>query len=875
MSTLSRLWNVLRPGRVEDDIDREMAFHLAERADQLRAEGLSEGDAIRRARLRFGNVAVQAERTRDVDVALWADAAHRNLRYAVRTLARAPGFTATVVLTLALGIGANAAVFSALDAVILRPLPFPEADRLMRIAQVQDRTSETAIAPVRLEDWNRRSTAFTAISGYLVEDASDTAGDLPERVRRAFVTPRFIETWGVPPAIGRPFTAGEHRFGGPAAVLVSDRYWARRFNRAPDVLSRSVRIGSSATPIVGVMPPSFLFPDREVDLWFPATVDAPFAQSRQATWFTGIGRLAPGVTLEQGRADLAAVQGRLAVEHPKTDAHVGVLIEPLKTSTINDVGRSLWLLFGAVTVVLLIACTNIAALLLSRATHRLHEISIRLSLGASRAAVAGQLLTEAAVLAAAGGALGLLVAAGAAAWLRSAAADLPRIDEMALDGRMLLYSAATTILVAVLCGVLPAIRMARPGASALPTDDRRTQVSGRQRLQWLLVGTQVALSVALLAGAGLLVRSAHALSQVNPGFERTHLLTFRISGTWDETADYGALIARIDRTIEELRALPGVDAVATTGWSLPGVPTNWEARLELVEARTEPERRVVAEARGVSPEYFETMSIPLLAGEACRRSQPDGTTTPWAGSQVVVNRAFATRHLAGWPSPIGLHIKQPEFSAAPGRIVGVVGDARERGLHRTAVPTVYWCTSAPNPNPHFLVRTRGEPIAFAQAIRLRLKELEPHRSVYDIATLEERIDEAFTETRLRTILLAFFATTALLLASIGLYGTLSYIVRLRSREIGLRLALGAARGRIVRQFLWQGLRIVAVACACGLAISGVLTRLLAGMLYGVTPADPVTLSGVVGLVLAIAVLASLLPALRAAFVDPVRVLRES
>ncbi|RPI25201.1 MAG: ABC transporter permease, partial [Acidobacteria bacterium] len=308
MSWLQRLRNTFRPDRVRNEIDRELSFHIAERTDQLRADGMSEEEAARRARLQFGNLTVQRERTRDVDIALWAEALFRNVKYAVRTLSRSPGFTATTVLTLALGIGANSAVFSALDAVLLRPLPFPNADRLMRLIQVQETTAETNIAPIRLEDWNRLNTTFEAITGYGVEDASETSGDLPEKVRRAFVAPRFLEVWGVAPARGRGFAPSEHQAGGPLAVLISDRYWRRRFDADPNVLSKTVRIGSASFPVIGVMPAGFLFPDRSVDLWFPGTMSHQIAQFRAATWYIGIGRLKAGVTLEQARANLAAVQ---------------------------------------------------------------------------------------------------------------------------------------------------------------------------------------------------------------------------------------------------------------------------------------------------------------------------------------------------------------------------------------------------------------------------------------------------------------------------------------------------------------------------------------------------------------------------------------
>jgi predicted permease len=383
---LRRLRNTLWPRRVDDDIRREVAFHLAERVDDLRAAGLSDEDARRRARLQFGNVLLQAERTRDMDVSLAIEAWLRDVRYASRSLRRTPGFALTVVLTLALGIGANSAVFSALDTVLLKPLPFPNGDRLMELRQRLDNTAESNIAPVRLEEWQRMNTSFTAITGYYTGDVAETSGEYAERIKRALVAPRFMEVWGIQPAIGREFTLDDHRVGSPPAILVSHRYWRDRLGSDPNVLNRTVRIGSAAVPIVGVMPASFLFPDRSVDLWSPVALDANFAQARRAPWYLGIGRLKDGITVLQAQANLAAVQAQLGQIYGDIDAKIQPSVAPLKDTAVSSVRRSLWLLFGGVSVLLLITCTNIAALLLSRAAYRQHELSVRVSLGASQLA---------------------------------------------------------------------------------------------------------------------------------------------------------------------------------------------------------------------------------------------------------------------------------------------------------------------------------------------------------------------------------------------------------------------------------------------------------------------------------------------------------
>jgi putative ABC transport system permease protein len=862
MSWLRRLWNTIRPGRIERDIDREMAFHLAERIDDLRAQGLTHEHASRQARLQFGNLSLQADRTRDMDVSLWGDALLRDANYAVTSLGRTPGFTTAVVLTLALGIGANGAVFSAVNAVLLQPLPFPDGDRLMRIRQVQERSAEANIAPVRLEEWNRLNDTFASITGYYMEDVSDTSGEFPEKVRRAFVAPRFCEVWGVPPARGRCFTALEH-----SGALISDRYWRTRLGADPNVLNRQVRIGATAYPIVGVMPATFRFPDRAVDVWFQIGLDNKYAQSRRNTWYTGVGRLKPGVSVQQARANLTAVQAQLGQQYPDPDRTIGVEVVPLKTFTLGDVGQSLWLLFGGVSLVLLITCTNIAGLLLARSTHRHQEIAVRLSLGASRSRVAAQLLVETSLLSLAGAGVGLAVAGGATMTLRAAAADLPRMDEISIDWTVALYTLATAVVVTALCGVLPAIRAGRETTGRSLTESTRTQLSSRHSLQWLLVGAQVAMSVVLLAGAGLLVRSFQELGQVDAGFDPTHVLAFRVSGDFSETVNYDRLTARIDDTIDAVRALPGVEAAATSLF-LPGVPAEREQTFTFVEARGDVDRQLIAERRFVSPEYFETMKIPVLEGGLCARQRRDGPR------QVLINQAFRARYLSDWPSPIGLHLAASANLDEAARIVAVTADARDRGVDRDPVPTVYSCVSAPNPTPYFLARTHGPPLALAQTIRVTMREREPLRSVYDLAPLEDRIGGAFAQNRLRTNVLSFFALTALALAGVGLYGTLNYAVSLRRREVGLRLALGARRTTIIRQFFAQGFKVIAVACIAGVALALMLTRVLEGMLFGVSPTDPMVLSAVIAIVMAVAVVGSLIPAARASLIDPMRVLRD-
>lgn len=862
MSWAGRIWNALRPGRVEETINKELAFHLTERIEELQAKGLSEAEAIRMAQRQIGNRTFQTERTRDVDINQRMAAAVRNLRHSARALWRAPGFTATVMATLALGIGANSAVFSAIWAVVLRPLPFPHAERLVSVDQVNPKAKKPGTAPVRLADWNRLNTTFQSITGYYMQDDSELSGELPERMRRAFVAPRFLQTLGTAPAIGRDFRPEEHSPAQPT-VLISDQLWRRRFNADPNVVGKKLRFAGFSSEIIGVMPASFTML-RGIDLYSPSPVNTPFAQQRTLTWFRCVGRLKPGVSIDQARANLAAVQAALGREFPKPDAEIGTAVAPLQESTLGGTRDSLWMLFGSVSLLLLIACTNVAALLLSRGSARQCEIAVRFSLGASRGSVAAHLLTEVLLLAGGGATLGLLLAATAARVFRTLAKDLPRVDEIALDWRIVAYTLGCAVAATFLCGLVPAMRSTRRDlATAARTG--RGNLSGGGRLQLALVGLQVALAVTLLAGAAQLIRSLQQLGRVSPGFSAERVVSFQMSNSWGESGDRAASQRRADGMLERLRAIPGVEAVGQA-YTLPGVPTEYQVEFTIAEGRSATEPKLIAEGRSVSPGYFATMQIPLFVGEICR-DEPSVRT-------AMVNRAFASAYFAG-RSPVGLHIaQQGSLFAPPSEIRGVVGDAREMGIDKDPAPTVYWCATSMQPGTHFLARARGTSRAMGETIRRAMREVEPSRAVYDIAALEDSISDAYAENRLRTVLLALFAAAAILLAAVGLYGTISYTVNVRRREVGLRLALGAMRTQIVGQFLGSGMAVAGIGCAAGLGMSVVFLRMLSGMLYGVSSTDPATLAAVAVGVLGVSAAAALVPALRAARLEPMAVLRD-
>jgi putative ABC transport system permease protein len=864
-----RIWSRWFRGKraFEQQMNDELRFHLERQSAANINGGMSPEEARRQARLQLGALEGVKAECREERRGFWLDSLWADVRFGLRMIRRDPGFTLVVVLTLALGIGANSAVFSALDAVLLRPLPFPHADRLVRIFQFDPKvqTPETFVAPIRLEEWNRMNSAFQSISGYYLDDATETSGAIPEKLSLSWVAPRFLQVWGVAPLLGRDFSPEEEHFGGPPAALLSYGFWQRRFGGDPTIVGKKLHIGTHLFPVIGVMPASFAFPVRDVDLWTVSAPDAPFAQSRDSTWFTVIGRLRPGVTVAEARANMQTVQSQLGKQFPKPDAQLTVDVQPLKETIVGGVRQSFWILFGSVSLLLLIACTNIIALLLARSAQREREISIRFSLGASRPAIIRQLLTEVFLLALLGSALGLLVAGAASGVFRTLAARLPRVEEIHLDARILLYALACSVVVTLLCGLFPALQCARRSISGSLAHTSVSQVSTRHSIQWFLVAAQVALAVMLLAGAGLLVRSFQAIGRVSPGFDTDHILTFHVSGSWGETTNMKTLTQRIDRTLDSLSHLPGAESAATAA-ALPGVPFKDDTELKIVDGPSDPSRKIVADSRFVSPSYFATMQIPLLAGELCREQ-------PGQHVEVLVNRTFADTFLPG-SLAVGRHLQAVGQLFIPsGEIHGIVGDAREEGLTQAPGPTVYWCVSAPQPDPYYLLRAHGAPMALAQSVREKIHELEPNRSVFDISPLSEHLGDVFSEGRLRMILLGFFAATAVSLVCVGLYGTLSYSVSVRQREVGLRIALGALRGQIVRYFLFQGLGVCLLGCLAGCALAIGFARFLSGMLYGVKPTDVPTFSGVIAIVLVVAVAASLVPAIRAARVEPMHVLR--
>ncbi len=793
----------------------------------------------------------------------------RALLVTYRSLVRRPAFFCGVVLTLTLGIGANSAIFSVIDAVLLKPLPYPNAGRLMALFE-SNRTQKqlhVPLSPIQIEDWDRMNRSFSAVAGGYTENISETSGDFPEMLVSARVSPRFFSVIGTAPLLGRTFSPEEDLFNGPSAAVISEHLWRRRFASDPAVLGKVLRNGNYSYPIVGVMPDSVRFPESDVDVWMPAKLP-PFvmANARASRWDNAIGRLKEGVTPHAAQSDLAAVQARLAAQYPATDANWIPVVEPLKEGTVRGVRRSLWILFGAVSFVLLIACANVACLLLAQAHRREREIAVRFSLGARRAQVIRELLLEAFCLAIPGCLLGLALSFAAASLFRRAAAILPRVEEIHLDWRLVAFTLSLSLITAIVFGLIPALRCTRGEVAGAWAQASRSQISGRHNIQRILVSAQVALAIVLLIGSGLLIRSFARLTRVSLGFNPEHVLAFHISGSYGETNNLPRLAQRLNRTLQALQDLPGV-ASAAMAYGLPGTGQDIVAQYHILGRDTETEgHKVFVDGDNVTPDYFAVLGVPILSGATCRIN-----LDPQAPAAGLVNRSFADRYFPG-ESPIGQSLREGDFPA-PLQIVGVVSDFRNHGPAQDPRPMVYWCGIPSSPFPEVLVKTTADPLLLAEAVRKRIHEIDPARAVYDVRRLSDALASTLTERRFQIALLGSFAAMALLLAAIGIYGVASFLVSLRTREFGLRAALGASPARIFGQIMREGAAMTAAGLVFGVAVSLALTRYIASFLFGIPRTDPITFASVPLLLACVTALALWLPARRATHVDPMQALR--
>jgi predicted permease len=793
---------------------------------------------------------------------LWQD-----LRQAVRLLRRSPGFAAAAVATLALGMGANTAMFSVVHAVMLRPLPYPDPDRLVRL--------RGGTSYPDLHDLASQSRSVEGLGGYRAQFFDLTGRGAAERVDGALVTGDLFRLLGARAERGRLVQADDDRPGGPKVVVLSHGFWQRRLGGDEQVRGRTVRFTTGEYEVIGVTPPGFRLPEVEAEVWAPLRPESPEeADARGAHSLTAVGRLRPGTALPAAQEDLDAIAARLSEAYPEENKDRRFVLNPLHQFLVRDVRGALVLLLGAVAFVLLIAATNVANLLLARAAARTKEIAVRASLGASRLRLARQLLAESVLLAALGGAAGLLVAY----WLtdlivRTSPPGIPGIDLVQLDTRVLAFTAAVSLLTGVLFGLVPGLQGSRVSLAPSLKEGGRTAATGaRPRLRGALVVSQVALALVLLVGAGLLLRSLQRLQSMDPGFDATRLVTFNLTPPMSRYGDVARRTRIFDQVLTRVGALPGVTAVGATS-ELPFGTGSLHHEFVIdgrppVEIGREPDLY----NRSISPSFLRTLGLPLLQGRAL--TEDDRAGTPLVG---VVNEAAVRQHFPG-EDPVGRRVAWARDSRRDWiTIVGVVGDVRAQQLAADEVPAIYtpmaqetrgWKTWM-----NFTVRTGEGPESLAAAVRREVAAVDADIPVTKVRAMDDLITASVAPQRFNLLLLGGFAVLALVLAGVGLHGVLSYAVALRMQEMGVRVALGAAPRDVVRLVVGQGLALTLAGALLGAAGALALTRFVSGMLFGVRATDPATFAGVAVVLLAVAALACYRPARRAARVDPLVALR--
>ncbi len=800
---------------------------------------------------------------------LWQD-----LRYGARMLLKQPGFTLIAALTLALGIGANTAIFSVVNAALLRPLPFKEPERLIMIRETKlPQFSEFAVATGNFMEWVKQNTTFERLVGTRPVTVNLADPGNPELLKGLGVTSGFCAMLGVQPQLGRDFLPEEAQPGRNNVVLLSHQLWRRRFGGDPGIVNQTIPLDGQSHTVIGVMPAGFQFLGRENEVWTLIALTAQDAQNHGGHSLSRvIGQLKTGVSLDQARADLSAIEGRLAAQFPSVQGW-NVRLWSLLEFTVRSVKPALLMLLVAVAFVLLIACVNVANLSLARATTRQKEIALRTALGASRARIVRQLLTESVLLSLVGGALGLLLAKwGTDFLLRLAPADLPRLSDVALDGVALAFTAAITLLTGVIFGLVPALQASKPNLNEVMKDAGRGSTEGGRR-QWTrgaLVTLEVASALVLLVGASLLIRSFWRLQKVDPGFRTGAALTMKISLPRRKYTGDPQVVAFYQQLLENLITLPGMQAVGATSL----VPVSDDDFVISFEAEDQPPLPTGAMQSAnyfsISADYFKTMGIPLLRG----RYINEGDTAD-APHVAVINESLAKKIFPN-QDPVGKRITFDDRKKKPDwyEVVGVVGDVKNYGLDQSTTMQIYEpFTQQPFRSMSLVARAAGDPAAMTAAIRNVVLSLDKEQPVANVVTLDQLLTVSVAQRRFSMLLLGVFAAAALLLASVGIYGVLSYAVTQRTNEIGIRMALGARSRDVVRLVVGQGMKLVGAGVGLGLAGALLLTRLMTALLFEVSATDPVTFVSITLLLACVATLACWIPARRAAKLDPMVALR--
>jgi putative ABC transport system permease protein len=888
----ARLAELGLPPVREAEIVEELSEHLEDEYERALGSGASEDEARKQAleqlntpdllgrelkrverRVSQSPVTLGAETKSTILADLWQD-----LRYGLRTLLKNPGFTIVAVVALALGIGANSAIFSVVNSVLLRPLPFKSPKQLVMVWENAAHLGfpKNTPSPPSFLDWQRQNTVFTGMAAMSERSFNLTGVGEPERLEGRRVSANLFDLLGVPALLGRTFVPDDDRPGTHVALL-SYSLWQRSFGLDPSIIGRAVTLNGESYTVIGVMPRGVhlhAYGNWNDELWVPIAFTNEESTNRGTHFLEVIARIKPGITLKQAQAEIETIAARLAKEYPKYNTRIGATVMPLHEEIVGDIKPALLILLGAVGFVLLIACANVANLLLARAAVREKEIALRLALGASRSRLTRQFLTESVLLAFLGGGFGLLLALAGIRVLKTfIPPSIPQTQTISIDGKVLLFTALTALLTGIVFGLAPAMHASHSNLNESMKEGGRDSASGRKgnRLRDLLVIGEVAVSFILLVGAGLLINSFLHLRNLDPGFRADHLLTMKVDLSELKYPDGERRSVFFDEVLRRIRVLPGVQSVAVAG-NLP-LTYNGDSATIAVEGIPDPPPDQWPDViyRAIGPGYFSTMGIPLIRGH-------DFTDQDRADSKkvVVISEKTAEHY---WPGedPIGKRVKPDATNSdVPWReVIGVVKDVRQNDFIAQPKMQMYFNYRQLNDLAAnaLIVRTSVDPVSLATPVRNSIWAVDKDQPVADVDTMDHIVSAAIARQRFSMLLLGIFAASALMLAAVGIYGVMSYSVTQRTHEIGIRMALGARRADVLQMTIKQGLKLVSVGMILGLVAAFLLTRILTSLLFGVSATDPITFIGISLVLLAVAILASYLPALRATKVDPIIALR--
>jgi putative ABC transport system permease protein len=793
----------------------------------------------------------------------------QDLRYSLRTLFKNPAFTWVAVIALALGIGANTAIFSVVNAVLLRPLPFERSDRLVMVweKRLQLGRIRNTVSPPDFSDWRAQNQVFEDMAAYIGQGFNLGSTAEPERIQGASVSPSLFSVLRAKPRLGRTFEPEEDKPGSNSVAIISNALWQRSFASDPDIVSKTIKLNDKPYTVVGVMPADFVFPNRRSEIWAPLTLSPEDAANRGGHNLTVVARLKDGVTLQRAQSDMNTIAGQLEQQYQVNTGH-GVNVFSLYEEVVADARPALLILLGAVAFVLLIACANVANLLFARSAVRQKEIAIRTALGASRGRLVRQLLTESVVLSIAGGAVGLLLGVwGLGALLAIGENSIPRVMEIKLDVWVLGFSLLISVVTGLLFGLLPALQASKPDLNDTLKEGSRSSSGGirSNRTRSLFVIGEVAVCLVLLIGAGLMIKSFARLLNVSPGFNPENVLTMNIALSGSRYRDAAGVSNFYQQALERLKSLPGIKSSAVVT-ALP-MAGGFGSRYFGIEGRPPqpPGQGFNANTNVATPGYFTTMNIPLLDGRDF-----DARDVKGAPDVVIINQEAVRRY---WPdeNPIGQRITVEQRTRT---IVGVVGDVKQSGLDIETRPEMFFpYYQLPVPFGAFVVRTTGDPVGTISSVRGAMQEIDRDLPLYGIKTVNDVIAESVAPNRLNMLLLGVFAGLALVLAAVGLYGVVSYSVSQRTREIGIRIALGASHKSVLRLVVGQGMLLALIGVAIGVIASLFLTKLMATLLFGVSVTDTITFVAISLLLIGVTTIASVVPARRAMKVDPMVALR--